>query len=486
MKTPRTSVKPVEHPIQAKKLRKDTQQSRGHKHSWTRKACFVCKSLNHLIKDCDYYEKQMVQNPVRNHAMWVNHPHFERMNHPQTNRHVVPIVVLTRSRLVPLNAARLVTTVVPQTTVKSPRLVKQGVNKAHSPIRRPINHIPTPKHKNFHKTVTTVKVNKVNVVKGTKGNWQALKDKGVTDSDYSRHVAGNISYLSDFKEINGVYVAFCGNPKGGKITSKETSCVVLSSDFKLPDENYVLLRVPRENNKYNVDLNNIVPSGDLTFLFPKATLDESNLWLIILRHINFKTMNKLVKCNLVRGLLSKVFKNNHTCVACKKGKQHRASCMSKPVNSISHPLQRLPTKDETSTMLKTFITGIENQINHKVKIIRSDNRTEFKNHDLNQLCGMKGIKREFSVTRTPQHNGFVERKNRTLIKAARTMLADSLLPIPFWAEAVNSACYVQNRVLVTKPYNKTPYELLLCNAPLRKEDRYILIMAFHQSIFKKA
>nr|GFC71294.1 retrovirus-related Pol polyprotein from transposon TNT 1-94 [Tanacetum cinerariifolium] len=80
--------------------------------------------------------------------------------------------------------------------------------------------------------------------------------------------------------------------------------------------------------------------------------------------------------------------------------------------------------------------------------------------DLSQFCGLKGIKREFSVPRTPQQNGIAERKNKTLIEAARTLLADSLLPIPFWAEAVNTACYVQNRVLVTKPHNKTPYELL--------------------------
>nr|GEW89847.1 putative ribonuclease H-like domain-containing protein [Tanacetum cinerariifolium] len=92
--------------------------------------------------------------------------------------------------------------------------------------------------------------------------------------------------------------------------------------------------------------------------------------------------------------------------------------------------------------------------------IRSDNGTEFKNNDLNQFCGMKGIKREISVPRTPKQNGIAERKNKTLIEAARTMLADSLLPIPFWVKAVNTACYVQNRVLVTKPHNTTPYELL--------------------------
>ncbi|GJY13414.1 putative ribonuclease H-like domain-containing protein [Tanacetum coccineum] len=97
----------------------------------------------------------------------------------------------------------------------------------------------------------------------------------------------------------------------------------------------------------------------------------------------------------------------------------------------------LATKDETSEILKTFITG-------KVKIIRCDNGIEFKNNDMNQFCGMKGIKREFSVARTPQQNGVAERKNRTLIEATRTMLADSLLPTTFWAEAVSTACYVQN------------------------------------------
>ncbi|GKA95622.1 ribonuclease H-like domain-containing protein [Tanacetum coccineum] len=84
---------------------------------------------------------------------------------------------------------------------------------------------------------------------------------------------------------------------------------------------------------------------------------------------------------------------------------------------------------------------------------------------MNQFCERKGIKREFSVARTPQQNGVAERKNRTLIEAARTMLADSKLPTTFWAEVVNTACYVQNRVLVIKPHNKTPYELFLGRKP---------------------
>ncbi|GJZ32958.1 ribonuclease H-like domain-containing protein [Tanacetum coccineum] len=131
----------------------------------------------------------------------------------------------------------------------------------------------------------------------------------------------------------------------------------------------------------------------------------------------------------------------------------------------SQVLQRVPRKDniysvdlksvdETSGILKTFITEIENQLDHKVKVIRCDNGTEFKNSLMNQLCEMKGIKREFSIARTPQQNGVAERKNRTLIEAARTMLVDSKLPTTFWAEAVNTACYVLNMVLVIKPHNK--------------------------------
>ncbi|GJU14023.1 putative ribonuclease H-like domain-containing protein [Tanacetum coccineum] len=251
---------------------------------------------------------------------------------------------------------------------------------------------------------------------------------------------------------------------------------------------------------YSVDLKNIVPKGGLTCLFTKATSDESKLWHRRLGHINFKTMNKLVKGNLVRGLPSKLFENNQTCVACQKGKQHRASCKSKIVSSISQPLHMLhmdlfgptfvkslmkkmyclvvtddysrfswvfflATKDETSGILKSFITRVENLIDQRVKVIRCDNRTEFKNKEMNQFCERKCIKREFSVARTPQQNRVAERKNRTLIEAARTMLADSKLPTTFWAEAVNTACYVQNRVLVTKPHNKTPYELFLGRKP---------------------
>nr|GFA18902.1 ribonuclease H-like domain-containing protein [Tanacetum cinerariifolium] len=120
-----------------------------------------------------------------------------------------------------------------------------------------------------------------------------LQEKGVIDSGCSRHMTGNMSYLSEYEEIDGGYVAFRGDPKGGKIT--DTECIVLSPDFKLLDESQVLLKVPRKNNMYSIDLKNVAPSGGLTYLFAKATLDESNLCHRRLGHINFKTMNKLAK-----------------------------------------------------------------------------------------------------------------------------------------------------------------------------------------------
>ncbi|GJS57545.1 putative ribonuclease H-like domain-containing protein [Tanacetum coccineum] len=366
-----------------------------------------------------------------------------------------------------------------------------------------------------------------------------MVDRGIFDSGCSGHMTGNKDQLEDFEEFNGGSVTFGGSKgyisgkgrirvgnldfdsvsfvkelghfnlfsisqicdKQHKVLFTETECLVVSSDFKMPDENQILLKVPRHHNMYSFDMKTPSPAKGFACLIAKATSDESRLWHRRLGHINFKNLNKLVKGNLVRGLPSKVFKNDHTCVACHKGKQHRASCKAKLERLISVPLHTLhmdlfgPTsvksinhasyclvitddctrfswvfflasKDETSGILQTFIRQIENQLSHRVKIIRSDNGTEFKNRDMLEFCGNKGIKQEYSTARTPQQNGVAERMNRTLIEAARTMLADSLLPTTFWAEAVSTACYIFNRVRVTKPQNKTPYELLFGHKPI--------------------
>nr|GEY10587.1 putative ribonuclease H-like domain-containing protein [Tanacetum cinerariifolium]GEY13586.1 putative ribonuclease H-like domain-containing protein [Tanacetum cinerariifolium] len=136
----------------------------------------------------------------------------------------------------------------------------------------------------------------------------------------------------------------------------------------------------------------------------------------------------------------------------------------------------LATKDETSGILKSFITRTEDLVDHKVKVIRCDNVTEFKNREMNQFYEMKGIMRQFSVARTPQQNRVAKRRNRIIIEVARTMLADSKLPTTFWAEAVSTACYVQNRVLVVKPRNKTPYEFFHGRTPALSFINYLGVL----------
>ncbi|GJV47900.1 putative ribonuclease H-like domain-containing protein [Tanacetum coccineum] len=294
---------------------------------------------------------------------------------------MVPRAVLMKSGLVSLNAVTQVNTAHTKTTVNG------GVNAVKT------NNVNIARQK---VVVNAVKGNQVHAVKAS-ACWVWKPKTKVIDHVFKHnsasitlnkviHKIGNMSYLTDYEDIDGGYVAFGGITKGGKITD----------------------RVPRKNNMYSVDLKNIVPKGGLTCLFAKSIIDESKLWHRRLGHLNFKTMNKLVKENLVRGLPSKLFENDQTCVACHKVKQHRASCKSKTENSISLPLHLLhmdlfgltfvkslmkkmyclvvtddfsrftwvfflATKDETSEILKAIITGIENLVDHKVNVIRCDN-----------------------------------------------------------------------------------------------------------------
>ncbi|GKA61923.1 ribonuclease H-like domain-containing protein [Tanacetum coccineum] len=375
VKSPRESVKKVEYNKQATYPRKYSQSPRGNKRNWNNlmtqklgsnfefknKACYECGSFNHLIKDCDFHEKKMVEKPVWNNAKKVNRQNSKRISHPHLKGNFVPKAVLMKSGRKTLNTTsnfnEKVNTFKGNVTTAGPKAVV-SVNKG----------------------------NEANAVKAS-ACWVWRPKQKVLDHE------------TDNEEIDGGFIAFGGSTKRGKITRKgkirtgkldiedvyfvkelkfnlfsvsqmcnkknsvlftDNECVVLSPDFKLTDESYVLLKVPRKDNMYNIDLKNVVPQGGLTCFFAKATLDESNLW-------------------------------------------HR-------------------------------------RLGH-------------------------GIKKEFSVAKTSQQNGVTERKNKTLIEAARTMLAYSKLPTTFWAKAVNTACYVQNRVLVIKPHNKTPYELFLGRKP---------------------
>nr|GEU79338.1 putative ribonuclease H-like domain-containing protein [Tanacetum cinerariifolium] len=369
VKPPRHSVQPIETTFQAATSVLASPKSNSSAKGRNKKACFVCKSVDHLIKDCDYHSKKVAQPTLRNYANRGHHKQYVPLTHSKPQKHRVPTAVLTQSKPVSNTAVRPVSAALPNITVTCPRHANQVVPVVSATPGKQGTWVWRPKcpilDHDFRTTSASMTLKWFDY-NDVLGNPQlALQDKGFIDSGCSRNMIGNMSYLSDFEELNGGYVAFGGNPKGGKITGKgkiktgkldfdnvyfvkelkfnlfsvsqmcdkknsvlftNTECLILSSAFKLPDESQVLLRVPRENNMYNVNLKNIVPSGDLTCLFAKATLNESNLWHRQLAHVNFKTINKLVRGNLVRGLPTKVFENDHTCVACKKGKQHRASC----------------------------------------------------------------------------------------------------------------------------------------------------------------
>ncbi|GJV73317.1 ribonuclease H-like domain-containing protein [Tanacetum coccineum] len=454
---------------------------------------------------------------VWNNIQRVNHSNFTRNSrYPQQRRSFIPSAVLTRDGLISTARPKMTQTVpskstanvtyqdtarsrVPQAVLsrstdgsyyprmdnRRPRISSYSPSSRSSTTRTPDNH------KDNKKVVKLIWVKKGSTVgsqavlpqtvkksamispKQTwkpKGNYLDSVNRGNGSYTLKQFEYGNpeedlkdyaiITWmlwkytgeqdkLSDFKEFHSC----CGYKKHNVLfTDKE--CLILSPKFKFVDEDLVILRAPRKNDVYSLDLKNIIPSGGITCLVAKATEDEAVLWHRRLGHVNFKNINKLVKGNLVRGLPSKTFKLDHSCVACRKGKQHRASC--KKIEERT---------DETYDMLHDLIVGLENRLRHKVKTIRCDHGTEFKNQLMNEFCAKKGIKREYSIARTPQQNGVAERKNRTLIEAARTMLADSLLPIQFWAEAVNTALFMCLIDDSTKPQLKTPYEILMGRSP---------------------
>nr|GFA15776.1 putative ribonuclease H-like domain-containing protein [Tanacetum cinerariifolium] len=204
----------------------------------------------------------------------------------------------------------------------------------------------------------------------------------------------NVYFVKDLKYNLFSASQICNNKNSVLFTDSE--CIVLGRDFKLLDDANILLRTPRQHNMYSIDLNNLVPHRDLTCLVAKASADECMLWHRRLGHLNFKTMNKLVRHNLVRGLPTKCFKNDHTCTACLKGKQHKTPCKSKLVNSVSKPLHTLH--------MDLFCPTSVSSISHKWYCLvvtddfsRCDNGGEFQNKKMNDFCSQKGIKREFMV-----------------------------------------------------------------------------------------
>ncbi|GJR75913.1 retrovirus-related pol polyprotein from transposon TNT 1-94 [Tanacetum coccineum] len=189
----------------------------------------------------------------------------------------------------------------------------------------------------------------------------------------------------------------------------------------------IVLIAPRRNDVYVLDMSPLTLNG--ACFFAKASESVNDLWHKRLSHLNFKNINKLEKQNKVLGLPSLVYSRDKPCSTCEKGKHHRALFKTKQNFSIRKclhllhmdlfgPVHFLRKKSQAPEMIMSFIRMVENQNDIKVKQIKIDNRTEFKNHELESFCDEKGIYQNFSSPYTPEQNDVAARKNKTLIEAA--------------------------------------------------------------------
>ncbi|KAJ9555966.1 hypothetical protein OSB04_010580 [Centaurea solstitialis] len=267
---------------------------------------------------------------------------------------------------------------------------------------------------------------------------------------------------------------FCD--KDLEVGFKKRRCVVKTESGK------ELLVGTRRRNLNKIDLRDVKAKNTLCLL-SKASNQQSILWHRRLSHLNFKGLNKLVIGNLAIGIPDLRFQQDHLCSACQLGKMKRVSHKSKLEHGTEKPLQLihmdlcgpmrvqntwvkfLQSKDEAPEIIISVLKEVQVNLQSQVQKIRSDHGTEFKNKVLGGYLESVGIKHTFAAVRTPQQNGVVERRNRTLVEAARTMLAYSKLPMFLWAEAVDTACYTQNRSIVNNRFGKTPYELINNQVP---------------------
>nr|GEU83205.1 hypothetical protein [Tanacetum cinerariifolium] len=251
------SAQPVEAPILDHTPKPTSSKTNGSRKRKNRKTCFVCRGVDHLIKDCTFHAKPKTQPRPRNYAYRGYDKQYASSTKKYPQKHRVHAAVFTKCKPVSVTVARPVSVVVPKIMAAKPRHAHSFHTKTNSISRWHQTPIKFSNTSNSSPEVTASHAKVVSAAKGKKGKWgnprYALKDKGVIDSGCTRHMTGNMSYLFDFQELNGGYVAFGGNPKGGKITGKRK----IKTDFKLLDESQVLLRVPRENNMYNVNLKDI-------------------------------------------------------------------------------------------------------------------------------------------------------------------------------------------------------------------------------------
>ncbi|XP_062114498.1 uncharacterized protein LOC133825594 [Humulus lupulus] len=314
-------------------------------------------------------------------------------------------------------------------------------------------------------------------------------DQWYFDSGCSKHMIGNKQLLNNYKEGTEGLVTFGDGNKGailgrGDLVLKNLPVVKdvlyvkglkanLLSISQLCDDHYTVnfskstclvkstdgcsvLSGTRSNDNCYM-LNN-------TDVCSRVSLDKSDLWHYRLGHLNYRDLRKLVKLKAVRGVPDFKVSRERVCGPCQQGKQVRSSHSPIKMLLTNRALELLHI-DLMGPMQTESLNGKRYVMNEKVlKItkvfrLRSDHGKEFENALFAEFCDHMGIAHEFSAPKTPQQNGVVERKNRTLQEMVRVMLNAKGISQRFWAEAINTACYISNRVHLRTGTTQTTYEL---------------------------
>ncbi|GJX32854.1 retrovirus-related pol polyprotein from transposon TNT 1-94 [Tanacetum coccineum] len=323
------------------------------------------------------------------------------------------------------------------------------------------------------------------------GNDQIARIMGYGDYQLGNVVISRVYYVEGLGHNLFSVGQFCDADL--EVAFQKNTCFIRNL------EGVDLLSGSRDTNLYTISLDDMLKSSPICLL-SKASKTKSWLWHRRLSHLNFGTLNKLAKDGLARGIPRLKFQKDHLCSACALGKSKKSSHQPKAEDTNQEKLyllhmdlcgpmrvasingkryilvivddysrftwvRFLKTKDEAPAAIIKCIKNIQVCLNATVRNVRTDNGTEFVNQTLREFYENVGISHQTSVARTPQQNGVVERRNRTLVEAARTMLIFSKAPLFLWAEAINTACYTQNRSLIRLRYNKTPYELMQDKKP---------------------
>nr|GEU51959.1 putative ribonuclease H-like domain-containing protein [Tanacetum cinerariifolium] len=319
----------------------------------------------------------------------------------------------------------------------------------------------------------------------------------IVDSGCTKHMTGNLKLLCNFVEKFLGTVRFgndqfalilgYGDLVQGNVTINRVYCVEglnhnlfsvgqfcdadlevafrKSTCFIRDLQGNNLLVGNRRSDLYTISLQESTSSTSLC-LMAKSTPTQAWLWHQRLSHLNFDYINLLSKRDIVIDLPKLKYVKDQLCSSCELSKAKRSSFKSKAVSSSKGRLNFLhmdlcgPMRDETPEVLKDFLTMIQRNLQALVITVRTDRGTEFLNKTLNAFFKEEGTEHQSSTARTPEQNSVVERQNRTLVEAARTMLSASQLPLFFWAEAIATACYTQNRSIIIPTHDKTPYHII--------------------------